>query len=112
MAGAKERAEKKEQTNAEEAAFTTGAEYSPEQSKRQMVTAVRSLAFDLLRAIDEPSPPKALERSTLSKYVFIRPFRNKWRLTPKGERAIKYHGEKDAFYAKRKDDGKGATAGP
>jgi len=49
---------------------------------------------------------------TLSKYGFIRPFRKKWRLTPKGERAIKYHAEKDAFYAKRKSDGNGATVGP
>jgi hypothetical protein len=257
MASAKERAEKKEQASAKGGASTIGAEYSPEQSKRRMIAAVRSLAFDLLRAIDEPSPPEALEQSiavahrrikdyremnrpegipdvfcdalsidiieqkskpdtfvfsddrermaqdgtdkaeaahkqithavlkklkslvlghlhyrcddtyveieqafrlrreadfeeyeyrrthprtefygadslsdtavstlrsigngndrlhkqalvTLSKYGFIRPFRKKWRLTPKGERAIKYHAEKDAFYAKRK----GATAGP
>lgn len=45
---------------------------------------------------------------TLSKYGFVRPFRKKWRLTPKGERAIKYHSERDAFNAERK----GATAGP
>jgi hypothetical protein len=50
--------------------------------------------------------------STLSKYDFIRPLRKKWRLTPKGERAIKYHAEKDAFHEKRKGDGEHATAGP
>jgi ribosomal protein S19E (S16A) len=263
MASAKERAEKKEQTTAKGAASRIGAEHSPEQVKRRMITAMRSLAFDLLRAIDEPSPAEALEQSiavahqrikdyremnlpdripdvfcdalsidvieqnskpdtfvfsedrerlaqdgtdkaeaarkqithavlkkvksrvlghphyrwddthaeieqafrlrreadfqeyeyrrahhprtefygadflsdtavstlrsiergnnerlhkqalgTLSKYGFIRPFRKKWRLTPKGERAIKYHAEKDAFYAKRKSDGKSATVGP
>jgi hypothetical protein len=262
MASAKERAEKKEQTTAKGAASTIGAEHSPEQIKRRMITAMRSLAFDLLRAIDEPSPAEALEQSiavahqrikdyremnlpdripdlfcdalstdiieqnskpdtfvfsedcermaqdgtdkaeaahrrithavlkklksrvlghphyrwddtyveieqafrlrreadfeeyeyrrthpriefygadflsdtavstlrsiekgnnerlhqqalgTLSKYGFIKPFRKKWRLTPKGETAIKYHAEKDAFYAKRKSDRKGATIGP
>jgi hypothetical protein len=50
--------------------------------------------------------------STLSKYDFIRPLRKKWCLTPKGERAIKYHAEKDAFHEKRKGDGEHATAGP
>jgi hypothetical protein len=49
--------------------------------------------------------------NTLSRYDFIKPFRKKWRLTPKGERAIKYHAEKDAFQAKGKDEGKQATAG-
>jgi hypothetical protein len=49
---------------------------------------------------------------TLTKYDFIRPFRKKWRLTPKGEQAIKYHAEKDAFHAKRRGDEEGATAGP
>ncbi|KJC60310.1 hypothetical protein UP10_13220 [Bradyrhizobium sp. LTSPM299] len=262
MASAKERAEKKEQTTAKGAASTIKAEHSPEQIKRRMITAVRSLAFDLLRAIDEPSPPEALEQSIivahqrikdyremnlpdripnvlcdvlsndvieqnsrpdtfvfsedrermaqdgtdkadaahtqithavlkklksrvlghpnyrwddiyveieqafrlrreadfeeyeyrrthprtefygadflsdtavstlrsigkgnterlhkqalgiLSKYDFIRPFRKKWRLTPKGERAIKYHAEKDAFHAKRKGNGTGGTAEP
>lgn len=50
--------------------------------------------------------------STLSKYDFIRPFRKKWRLTPKGERAIKYHAEKDAFHEKRRGGGEHATSGP
>ena len=49
--------------------------------------------------------------NALSKYDFIKPFRRKWRLTPKGEQAIKYHAEKDAFHAKAKGDGKQATAG-
>jgi hypothetical protein len=39
---------------------------------------------------------------TLSDRGFIKPFRNKWRLTPDGEWAIKYHAEKDAFHAPRK----------
>ena len=50
--------------------------------------------------------------STLRKYDFIKPFRMKWRLTPKGERAIKYHAEKDAFHAKGKGDIAQAIAGP
>jgi hypothetical protein len=40
--------------------------------------------------------------NTLSKNGFIKPFRQKWRLTPKGELAIKFHAEKDAFYASEK----------
>ena len=39
---------------------------------------------------------------TLSDRGFIKPLRKKWRLTPHGERAIKYHAEKEAFYAKQK----------
>jgi hypothetical protein len=46
------------------------------------------------------------------KYDFIKPFRQKWRLTPKGERAIKFHAEKDAFHAKGKGGGEPAAAGP
>jgi hypothetical protein len=44
--------------------------------------------------------------NTLSKNDFIKPFCKKWRLTPNGERAIKYHAESDAFYAKRKNSAK------
>ncbi|SEC74468.1 hypothetical protein SAMN05519104_1999 [Rhizobiales bacterium GAS188] len=40
--------------------------------------------------------------NTLSKNGFIKPFRQKWRLAPKGERAVKSHAERDAFYAERK----------
>jgi hypothetical protein len=261
MASAKERAEQKDQRRAGEELPTIGTVQSPEQIERWMITAVQSLAFDLLRAIDEPSPPEALERSiavahqrikdyrelnmpdripdvfrdalsidiieqksepksfvfsedrermaqdgtdkasaahrqithavlkklisrvlgnshcrwdetsirieqafrlrrdadfdeyeyrrthpriefygvdslsdtavstlrsiakgnnerlhkqavnTLSKHEFVKPLRKKWRLTPKGERAIKYHAEKDAFHAKGKGDGEQATAG-
>ena len=49
--------------------------------------------------------------NTLNKYDFIKPFRRKWRLTPKGERAIKYHAEKDAFHTRGKGDGTRVTAG-
>ena len=49
--------------------------------------------------------------NTLSKYDFIKPFRKKWRLTPKGERAVKYHAEKDAFHAMGKGERTQATAG-
>jgi hypothetical protein len=38
----------------------------------------------------------------LSNRGFIRPFRKTWRLTAEGERAIKYHAEKEMFYAKQK----------
>ena len=62
MASAKERAEGKEQ-RAPEKLSTISTELSPEQIKRQMITAVQSLAFDLIRAIDKPSPTEALEQS-------------------------------------------------
>jgi hypothetical protein len=71
-------------------------------------TAVSTLR-SIYKGNDERLHKQAL--GTLSKYGFIRPFRKKWRLTPKGEQAIKYHAEKDAFSANRKDNGKGATAG-
>lgn len=35
---------------------------------------------------------------TLADYALIKPFRKKWRLTPKGEKATATHSEKDAFY--------------
>ncbi|SDI98436.1 MULTISPECIES: hypothetical protein [Bradyrhizobium] len=47
---------------------------------------------------------------TLNDRDFVKPFRNKWRLTPAGEWAIKYHAERDAFHEKRKGDGEHATA--
>jgi predicted nucleotidyltransferase/aryl carrier-like protein len=62
MASAKERVEKKEQRATEKSSLIS-TEQSPEQIKRRMITAVQSLAFDLLRAIDEPSPPEAFEQS-------------------------------------------------
>src|SRR5262249_16934616 len=38
---------------------------------------------------------------TLSAHGLIKPFRKKWRVTPAGERALKYHAERDAFYTRR-----------
>ena len=67
MASAKERAENKERraTGKElsEPAEPIGGEQSHEQIKQRMITAVKSLAFDLIRAIDEPSPSEVLEQS-------------------------------------------------
>ena len=74
MASAKERAEKKEQ-RATEKLSTISTEQSPEQIKRRMITAVQSLAFDLLRAIDEPSPPEALEQSIAVAHQRIKDYR-------------------------------------
>jgi hypothetical protein len=51
------------------------AEQSPERIKRQMITAVKSLAFDLMRAIDEPSPPDALEQSITVAHERIKAYR-------------------------------------
>jgi hypothetical protein len=36
--------------------------------KEQMIRAVKSLAFDILRALDESMPPEALERSIEGAY--------------------------------------------
>jgi len=58
MASAKERVEKKEQRATEKSSLIS-TEQSPEQIKRRMIIAVKSLAFDLIRAIDEPSPPES-----------------------------------------------------
>ncbi len=74
MASAKERAEKKEQRVSEDLS-TIGTDKSPEQIKRRMITAVQSLAFDLLRAIDEPSPPEALEQSIAVAHQRIKDYR-------------------------------------
>jgi len=51
------------------------AEQSPERIKRQMITAVKSLAFDLIRGIDEPSPPEALEQSITVAHERIKAYR-------------------------------------
>jgi hypothetical protein len=40
--------------------------------------------------------------TTLSKGGLIKPFRKAWRVTQNGERALKYHAEKDAFYRNHK----------
>lgn len=69
------------------------------------VSALRSIA----KGNNERLHKQAV--NTLSKYDFIKPFRKNWRLTPKGERAIKYHAEKDAFHAKGKVGGEQAAAG-
>jgi hypothetical protein len=63
MMGAKERAEKKEQRTAEQQLPAISTSQSPEQIKQQMIAAVKSLAFDLFRAVDEQSPHEALEQS-------------------------------------------------
>ncbi|BBU62911.1 hypothetical protein MSC49_28460 [Methylosinus sp. C49] len=71
-------------------------------------------AVSTLRKITEGNDERLHKQAvnTLSKYGFIKPFRKKWRLTAKGERAIKYHAEKDAFHTNNKGDGDHATAGP
>ena len=74
MASAKERVEKKEQRATEKSSLIS-TEQSPEQIKRRMITAVQSLAFDLLRAIDEPSPPEALEQSIAVAHLRIKDYR-------------------------------------
>jgi hypothetical protein len=63
MAGTKEQAEKKEQRATRKQLPTISSVQSPEQIKQQMITAVKSLAFDLFRAVDEQSPHEALEQS-------------------------------------------------
>jgi hypothetical protein len=75
MASAMERAEKKEQRATEKRLPTIDTEQSPEQTKRQMITAVQSLAFDLIRAIDESSPPEALEQSIAVAHQRIKDYR-------------------------------------
>jgi hypothetical protein len=61
-----------------------------------------------LRSIAAPGGRRLNKQAmtTLSKHEFIKLFRKKWCLTPKGERAIKYHAERDVFYAKQKGDPK------
>jgi len=81
MASAKERAEKKEQRATEEKPFGSSepaisTEWSPGQIKQQMITAVKSLAFDLIRAIDETSPPEALEQSITVAQQRIKAYRD------------------------------------
>jgi len=70
-------------------------------------------AVSTLRNIAEGNNERLHKQAvnTLSKYDFIKPFRKKWRLTPKGERAVKYHAEKDAFHAMGKGERTQATAG-
>jgi predicted nucleotidyltransferase len=63
MVSAKERAEKKEQWAAGKLLPTICSARSPEQIKQEMITAVKSLAFDLFRAVEEHSPQEALEQS-------------------------------------------------
>jgi hypothetical protein len=75
MAIAKERAERKEKPTAKGTTSTVGTEQSPERIKRRMISAVRSLAFDLLRAIDELSPPEALEQSIAVAHERIKEYR-------------------------------------
>ncbi|QGM98428.1 hypothetical protein [Methylocystis parvus] len=71
-------------------------------------------AVSTLRRITEGNYEQLHKQAVnaLSKYEFIKPFRKKWRLTAKGERAIKYHAEKDAFHAKKKGDGDHTSAAP
>jgi hypothetical protein len=70
-------------------------------------------AVSTLRSIAEGNNKRLHKQAvnTLSKYDFIKPFRKKWRLTPKGERAVKYHAEKDAFHAMGNGERTQATAG-
>ncbi len=75
MASAMERAKKKEQRATEKRLPTIDTEQSLEQTKRQMITAVQSLAFDLIRAIDESSPPEALEQSIAVAHQRIKDYR-------------------------------------
>ena len=75
MASAMERVEKKEQRATEKRLPAIDTEQSPEQTKRQMITAVQSLAFDLIRAIDESSPPEALEQSIAVAHQRIKDYR-------------------------------------
>lgn len=74
MASAKEREEKKQRVK-EKREITIGTHRSPEQIKRQMITAVQSLAFDLIRAIDESSPSGALEQSIAVAHQRINDYR-------------------------------------
>lgn len=48
---------------------------SDEQPKERMISAVKSLAFDILRAIDESTPPEALEHSIEVAHERIKAYR-------------------------------------
>jgi acyl-CoA synthetase (AMP-forming)/AMP-acid ligase II len=86
---------------------------SKEKARLSLLAALSDTAVSTLRSIAKGNNERLHKQAvnTLSKHEFIKPFRKKWRLTPKGERAIKYHAEKDAFHAKGKGDGEQATAG-
>jgi len=72
--------------------------YGPECLYDRAVVALRRIAG----GTDEKLDKQALK--TLSDNGFIKPFRKtKWRLTAKGEVAIKYHDERDAWTKARND---------
>jgi hypothetical protein len=77
----------------------------PRQSYAYPVDWLSETSLATLRSIAKRSNGRLHKQAvkTLSNRGFIKPLRKTWRLTPDGERAIKYHTEKEAFYAKLKD---------
>jgi hypothetical protein len=76
----------------------------PHQRYAYEVDCLSQIALATLRSIAQRLNGRLHKQAlkTLSDRGFIKPFRKTWRLTPDGERAIKYHAEKEAFYAKQK----------
>jgi hypothetical protein len=79
----------------------------PRQWYAHQVDFLSEIALATLRSIAKCASGGLHKQAlkTLSGRGFIKPFRKKWRLTPDGERAIKYYAEKEAFYAKQKGIG-------
>lgn len=74
--------------------------YGPERLSDRAVVTLRRIANGIVEKLDK----QALK--TLSENGFIKLFRKiKWRLTAKGERAIKYHDERDAWLKKKNEIG-------
>lgn len=73
--------------------------YGPEHLSDRAVVTIRRIASNSDQKLDK----QALK--TLSDREFIKPFRKtKWRLTGKGEVAIKYHEERDAWNKRRREE--------
>jgi hypothetical protein len=76
----------------------------PSQWHTYQMDWLSEIALVTLRSIAQGTNARLHKQAvkTLSSRGFIKPFRKKWRLTPDGERAVKYHAEKQAFLAKQK----------
>jgi hypothetical protein len=72
--------------------------HGPESLSDRAVVTIRRIASCTGEKLDK----QALK--TLSDKGFIKPFRKtKWRLTAKGEMAVRYHDERDAWNKQRKE---------
>jgi DNA-binding MarR family transcriptional regulator len=77
MKAATERAKEKAKDKAGKKPVGPPAPVIPEEPpKERMISAVRSLAFDILRAIDESTPPEALEHSVEVAHERIKAYRS------------------------------------